>query len=321
MKTEILNNNLLNAVKDRIPQGENLANTLMDVLFIGKEAVYRRLRGEVPFTFLEVATISKQFGVSLDKVVGTSSPDNALFEITQIQYADPMENDYILFENSLRDLRNVNQDPESEIGSSSNMLPHSFSLKYENLSKVRSFKWMYQSVKLDEVKPFHEVYIPEKLKKIKSEFIKEIQNVHNTFYIWDNMVFQNIVNDIRYFAGIQLILPKDVEKMKEELYMLIDDLENITSKGKYDDTGNKVHIYISDVNFETTYSYIQSRNNNFSLIRAFALNAIASNDEKMFKNLKRWIQSLKRFSVLISESGELQRVKFLKKQREIVEML
>lgn len=46
---------LINEMKERIPQGQNLANYLTDTLYMGKEAVYRRLRGEVAFTFDEIA--------------------------------------------------------------------------------------------------------------------------------------------------------------------------------------------------------------------------------------------------------------------------
>ena len=43
-----LNTGLIEAAKEKVPAGANLANTLMDTLYIGKEAIYRRLRGEVP---------------------------------------------------------------------------------------------------------------------------------------------------------------------------------------------------------------------------------------------------------------------------------
>lgn len=47
--------------KEKMPTGTNLANTLMDILYIGKEAIYRRLRGEVPFTLAEAAVISRKW--------------------------------------------------------------------------------------------------------------------------------------------------------------------------------------------------------------------------------------------------------------------
>ena len=60
MITDQLNTGLISAMKEKLPQGTNLANLLMDILYIGKEAVYRRLRGEVPFTLAEAAVISQK---------------------------------------------------------------------------------------------------------------------------------------------------------------------------------------------------------------------------------------------------------------------
>ena len=73
-----INTDLIDAMKIYLPKGNNLANTLMDILYLGKEATYRRLRGEVPFTFAEVATISQHMGISLDKIVGADLNDNAI---------------------------------------------------------------------------------------------------------------------------------------------------------------------------------------------------------------------------------------------------
>ena len=53
----------------------------------------------------------------------------------------------------------------------------------------------------------------------------------------------------------------------------------------------------------------------------FSINSITSRDKEMCKNLKEWIQSLRKFSTMISESGEMQRIQFFKKQRELVEKM
>lgn len=44
MITNELNTGLIEAIKEKIPANSNLANVLIDILFIGREAVYRRLR-------------------------------------------------------------------------------------------------------------------------------------------------------------------------------------------------------------------------------------------------------------------------------------
>ena len=57
-----LNTNLIEAAKEKFPAKGQLANILMDTLYMGQEAIYRRLRGEVPFTFQEAAHYFKRTG-------------------------------------------------------------------------------------------------------------------------------------------------------------------------------------------------------------------------------------------------------------------
>ena len=47
MKQEVLHDNLLKAIREKLPYEENLASVLGNLLCIGKEAIYRRLRGDV----------------------------------------------------------------------------------------------------------------------------------------------------------------------------------------------------------------------------------------------------------------------------------
>ena len=86
MTTYNYNSELIKAMNEKLPNGTNLANTLIDMLYLGKEAVYRRLRGEVPFTLAEAAAISQKMGVSLDKLAGTNVDSNAIFDLNIIRH-------------------------------------------------------------------------------------------------------------------------------------------------------------------------------------------------------------------------------------------
>ena len=133
-------------------------------------------------------------------------------------------------------------------------------------------------------------------------------------------MFIYLINDIRYFASIHLISQEYVQKLKRELLQLLHELEEIATRGIFK-TGQEVFIYISNINFEATYSYMASSAYHISLVRVFAINSFATRDEQVFNSMKEWIYSLKKFSTLISQSGEMQRIKFFKTQREIVEGL
>lgn len=319
MITNELNSGLIEAIKEKLPANSNMANTLMDILFIGREAIYRRLRGEVPFTLTEAAIISRKLGLSLDNMVGTSFKENAVFDMNVVHHNNPFDTYHDILSKYTELLRGMKDDPEAELATSSNIIPQTLYIRHDILSKFRLFKWMYQNDNI-QCMHFEELEIPDKLLNIQREFVDATECICNTSYIWDNRIFANMVNDVQYFSSIHLLTNDDKQKIKEKLLLLTDELEALAREGKFGN-GGKVNIYISNINFETTYSYIESASVQLSMIRIYAINSISSRDAEMFRSLKDWIQSLKKFSTLISESGEMQRIQFFNEQREIIATL
>ena len=190
-------------------------------------------------------------------------------------------------------------------------------MKYKYLTRFYLFKWKAQHDGLDSVQPLHEIVIPDRMVQIQRNFITETQRIKDSCFIFDNMIFMYLINDIKYFSSVNLISDNDVHELKEELYRLLDYTERLAARGKFDN-GHRINFYISNINFDT---YILTQKCKLSLIKAFTLNSVASLDDKTFDSVKNWISSLKRFSTLISESGDLQRIHFFRKQRELVSML
>lgn len=320
MKSDVLHDKLIAEVKRKLPPGANMAATLSDFLCIGKEAIYRRLRGEVPFTFNEVARIAAKLPISLNDIVESSVSDGALFRLYDIRFLNHREYDHAHSDRCIQALKAVENDPHSEIGSSSNIIPQHLLIPYETLARFARFKWHYQHCPHEPSIPLHEMVISERVKQSELDYVHGLNNIKTVTYIWDSMIFQYMVNDIKYFIRIGLIREEEIGKLKDELLQLIDDIEEIAVNG-LNSYGNKVHIYISSTNFETTYTYAQGCSVKLSMIRVFTLNTLTSTDEKMFDMLKKWILSLRRLSVLISECGEMHRIQFFRKQRELVKAI
>ena len=106
-----LNTGLIEALKEKLPPKTNLANLLMDTLYIGREAIYRRLRGEVPFTLEEAALISRKLGVSLDKIVGVSFSANAVFDLNVVDHDDPFNAYFTILSRYVKIFRAFQDDP------------------------------------------------------------------------------------------------------------------------------------------------------------------------------------------------------------------
>ena len=77
-------------IRMKIHKDDKLVEVLMDVLSLGKEAVYRRLRGEVPYTFDDIMKISVRYTISLDEIVGNKTTGTVLGNTNIIDINDPI---------------------------------------------------------------------------------------------------------------------------------------------------------------------------------------------------------------------------------------
>ena len=117
---------LINEMKERIPQGQNLANYLTDTLYMGKEAVYRRLRGEVAFTgftFDEIAVISHNLGISIDQIIGNHLSNRVTFDLNLLHSPNLFESYHEIIERYLRIFSSMKGDSNAEVYSATNTIP------------------------------------------------------------------------------------------------------------------------------------------------------------------------------------------------------
>lgn len=321
MKKELLYDNLLNSIKEEFPQKTNLVTALVDLLCIEKEAVYRRLRGEVAFTFAEIVTIVNAFGISLDNLVGTVTAKSRPSQLKLVDFVNPKEIDYNMLEQYIDVLGLSREDEKSELIDCTNILPQQLYMNYKYISRFYLFKWLYQCGAPGKAKRFDEIGVGDHFTGIQLASVEESRYIRNSYYILDPLIFHYLVNDINYFMSIHLIGVEEVKYLKDELMKFLDEMEALATRGYFEETGNKVFIYISSVNFDTSYWCVQVKNYHISMIKTFILSSVASLDEGTYDKLRKWLRALIRSSIMISVSGERQRVAFFKAQRELIQSL
>jgi len=315
-----LNENLQKAIRNKLPEGTNIANVLTDILFIGKEAIYRRLRGEVAFSLYEVALIANKLNISLDSTIRITSSENPIYELVDQRFHDLREKDFAALEEHLDVLKYASMEPESEQVYTSNLFPMFPSNRYYLLAKYNSFRWMYLNMETNSIKPFRDMEYSERHFDLSVKIIDATMDIKNTLYIWDNTIIASIIKEIKYFKSIRLMDNQDIIQFKSELHNYLNILEDIASKGRFE-TGNKVQIFISNIDTDTTYSYLETPNIHLSMVGAFTLNYLFSLETESLQRMKGRIHALKRVSSLISESGEIQRIQFFKAQHALVDTL
>jgi hypothetical protein len=311
---------LLAQIRNRIPQNAKLVNTLVDILFIEKEAVYRRLRGEVPFTFHEIVTITKYMGISLDAIIGIESQASRLLQLKLPNYLNPKKNDLTMMESFISMLERMTAYEDTEMAVLSNIIPQDIFPGFDVLTKYVVFKWQYH-YNGNQPLPFREVVLPESVvDAFKAQYICS-KRIKKSSYVFDNQLCRYVVDDVNYFRSIRMISEEEVEIIKEDIFRLLDYLEHIATFGTFEETGNKVSIYVTDVDITNSYSYIRGGNANLCMIKTFFLTSATSTDEVIYEKTRNWITATLKLSTLITVANERQRVLYFEKQREIVRSL
>lgn len=309
----------LDALSEKYPKKTELMQALMDLLCIEREAVYRRLRKDVAFHILEVVKISTEWNISLDRISGINV-GKVPFQMQRMNYINPSDSEMRYLQNIIQSIYHLQTVPDTEFMDICNKLPRQLVAGFNNLNKFYLFKWMYQYHE-DRSVPFSHIEVPDKKLQLTAEYYNAIKHVPNSNFIFDADIFDHLVNDITYFHSIQMVSSEEKECIKAELYELLDYLSQVASKGCYPETQNKVNMYVSQLNVDTNYSYVYTKEAKICFVHVFEKLAIQSFDPDMVTDFRTWMQLKKRMSTQISEVDEKRRIEFFVKQRQIIDSL
>lgn len=309
--------NLVSAIKDALPDKTNVAIYLMDLLSLGKEAVYRRLRGTVCFDIEESALISKDLNISLDQIVGMKSKDKAIFNLNLIQRSDILS-DYCQFiDNYIQAFRQLKAYPNSKCHSAYNVIPFSFYTQYDLISKFYWYKWLYQMEGFENTIQFSQFSLPHKVSTIHKEFVEESRFIDSSSFVLGRNIFLSFARDVEFFSRLNLLNKAEVQQIKVELIDLLTNLESVAASGTWN--GNReVSVYLSNMSFESSYTYLECSDFELSILRVFSFGSIHSLKDQVCKVHKDWLDSLRRSSTLISRSGDLHRAEYFNEQKELL---
>ncbi|MDR1980330.1 MAG: hypothetical protein LBQ39_01760 [Tannerellaceae bacterium] len=316
---DIINEELINALKINTPDKSNTVDLLMSIIPMGKEAAYRRLRGEIPFTLDEAVNICRKMNISLDLLIGTIHDNTYAFHLSAVFTEQPIAEYCRMMKDITEGIEYIRKDPKSFLYMAYKALPQEFLFKYQLLGKVYLYILLYQLYPQSVSKEFSKVEISEEAYALQKKAAAAVHSV-NSVLIFDKHIFSDFVEIVKYFNNIEIIANEEIVRIKKDLHMMLDDMENCAVSG-LSPGGRKLDIYISHVSFDCTYTYMSGANYEASAIGLYCINYLSCNNPVICDNHKRWIKSLMRFSTLISVSGELQRNEYFYYQRSLVDTL
>ena len=315
MKREVLHRSFMEALEKRIPEKSKLVETLTDILCMEKGAVNRRLRGEVPFSFFEAVNIAESLKITLSHFLTTKSLwiDNIAQDTAGL--------DYKIWDDIVAFVKRAKTDPNSHFTDSSNLIPGTIFYRYPILYKFYLYKYQYLLKGTEDRMSFDEFKVAEFVLIMSKTYFLETKHFSKTTYICDQAMVNNLITDVHYFYSINLITKDDIQQIKDVLFDLLDYFERIALNGCFEETGNPVDIYISEINLDTNYNFLNINDIYISYIRTFCIHTIMSRDKISYDKIRKWVQSLIKTSTLITRSAAVYRAEFFEKQRKVVSEL
>ncbi len=320
MKKDLVNINFLLEIQKKVPNKSELVNILLDLLQIEKEAVYRRLRGDVPFSFKEVTAICLRFGISIDQLMGIKDKTTP-FILQMNDYESPIDSDFSMWENYSDVLELFLSREDLTFYETWTTIPLPFCYRYPALTRFYIFKWCFQVKNYTPIKSYDQIQLNEHFVQHGARHLSLYSQASQIQLILADTLFTHLVKDILFFHTIRLINEQNIKDIYRELVICLNDLEQIASQGDFDGFGNKISLFISEVKIDTEYSLVKAGDNYIGLLRTFVMNAATTNDVTTFQYMENWFNSLKRLATLISVSGEKERIKYFIEQREIIKGL
>ncbi len=313
-----VNEALISALKNKTSQDENPVDLLTDIIPMSKEAAYRRLRGEISLTLDEAVRIAKKLQISIDNLIGIEESNEYCFKVGLLMSSDPLDA-YFKLVNTITDaLKLLVNDPCAFIYTVPNVLPLNC-VDFAMLNKFRSYKWLYHIQHANHRLCLADIEIPQKIIDIQQECFNVLKQIQ-TFTIWDQDLCLHMIDDLKYFLKLQVISPEEGYQIKEEFLAYMDQFEEIVIQGRYPD-GKQQLVYISDAYLDAAYDYLEATDFMACSLNVYGLDYFSCQHKNICEMHKKWIESIMRYSTLISRSGERRRREFFNEQRALIKGL
>lgn len=305
----------------RIKKRSDLVSFIADTLKIQKESASRRLNGSVLFSVQEMGLIASTLGISLDKLL-KNDPDYEFFPMKMLR---PNNMDSLidgldqLFEKTLKLTEKVCLKP-AKMGMVTDSLPLEFCLPETSLYKFIFFKWEHSFLSEQNNLKFASWTLPEKLIVYHQKLIELYKKYKTVFYIWDMSIVWNLMKELLYFRNINLLENEDVELIKKDLHDLMNRMEKMASGMEKSSFGHdELQLYISYLNIGNHLISSSSDSYFFAIFRSAFIQPSIIETPSTCIAIRDWVNSMKKVSTLISESGEKERRLFFEEQHSIIE--
>ncbi len=247
-----LQSELIEQVLRFFPKKADAVAQLSSLLNLGRDAVYRRLRGDTMLTPDELRLLAREFGISLDALV-FGETDSVFFTFNAFSQEINRVEDYLQgFHHHLAQLNNLR---EVELFYASSEMPVFHYFFFPELISFKLFVWGRTVWDLDflQHQPFRFGLIPPHALEIADQILEVYKNLRTT-ELWSLNIFDNTLHQIEYHARSgnfsdgedALLLCKRLDQLAEHLCLMAEHGRKFRLR-QHPDNGAAFNLYHNEM--------------------------------------------------------------------------
>ena len=287
----------------------NAVKNLSDLLSVGKDAIYRRIRGETLLTPDEILVLCQHYNLSLDSLL-FQERNSVLFSFNAFSRKIKSFQDYL--EDLKLNLEQFGQIPTAKVYYNTNEIPIFYYCFFRELISFKFYVWGRNIWNIDYLQneAFHTDLIDHQVFDVCEGVLDNYLKV-NTIEMWSLNLFDNTLNQIEYYASTGAFRREDDALMLcDKLEALVDHMSHMATMGKKSKIGHRegygtLQLYHNEMISTNTLIYLKSE---FPAVRVLftiygSPNFMKSTDERICDYTEEWIEKIMARSTIISENA------------------
>jgi len=316
MDTE-LNKKLVSNILKNISVNKKPVTYLVKTLNLSRESAYRRMRGDIPFTVQELATLAADLEFSVDTIFEQEKQNRLFYDYMS---AEKNSSDFfvIMLNKYSELLEKLSFAKKLETIMAFNSFPPPFFASFPNLFKFSYYKWLYQDKEISRSDSFSNISLSDAVIVYQRKIRVNLFQGKNAILILDINIFLNLIKEIQYFYNRKLLTIDELLLIKEDALKMIDQYEESSQTGAFGSA--RVQLYLSSLCVGSNTIYYNYDDKLEPLFWLFTINPVIIQNAGFVSMQKKWLNSLRRQSALITQSNEIMQSEFFLKQREYIDM-
>lgn len=306
---------LFQRIKEALPPGRQLVETIAEVLHISQDSAYRRIRGETLLVLEEAKILCQQNAISLDQLLALKSK-SVVFESVEM---DNRANDFKTYlAGILQRLKQLDTFDKKSIIYLTKDIPFFYQFCFKPVFAFRYFSWMKTLCRHQDIIPakFLPNYLPVDIEALGAEIISIYSKIPSV-EIWNRESINNILQQISHLQEAGALTESDACGVYDGLRKTLEHLQTQAEYGCKFLPGEEPRM--KKYNFQLFYNRVglgeniilTSYDDKKALFFDYdTLNYLTTTDQAFCDGAYQRMQTVMQKSTLISSSSEKQRTIF-----------